>query len=321
MIEPELFRPKDFVETREGFVFALLDGCPEDDRLPAVLRYVRSTSGVQKLSYAQSLRFLLQQAPDLVYASTRMDIELAGVPLDRIVRHYAATQAARACLQVMMGRPALAHKAHRCLTYLLKGEAAEDRVGITGSLLVGVHGASSDIDLVVYDPDMFRCLQSRIEQGIGAGFFSDLAVSDWQEAYDRRACALSFEAYLWHERRKFNKALIEGTKFDLSLAPYPASPLREGYVKQGVRRLKARVVDDNQAFSYPACFQIDDPDVPFLYVFTHTYVGQARAGEWIDAQGILESGPQGETRLIIGTSREAEGEWLQVITEEQEVPA
>ncbi len=313
-------RPKDFLQTEEGHLFAVLDGAPEQDRLPAVLRYVRSGTGFQKIAYAEGLRFLRERAPDLVYTSARMQIQIAGVPLGRIYRHHSATQRAHHSSQWAAGGSALERKAYQCLTYLLQGTAPEERIGITGSLLIGLHRETSDIDLVVYDLATFMRLQSRIEHGVRTGFFSDLTLSDWQDAYARRDCALSFDAYLWHERRKWNKALIEGTKFDLSLAPYPAAPLRGGYVKQGVRRLKARVVNDDLAFSYPACFQVDDPEVHSLCVFTHTYVGQARAGEWVDAQGILETGPQGQARLIIGTSREAKGEWLRVIAAE-EVPA
>jgi predicted nucleotidyltransferase len=72
------------------------------------------------------------------------------------------------------------------------------------------------------------------------------------------------------------------------------------------------VVDDAAAYDYPARYRVDDPEVGEILVFTHTYVGQAVRGEAIEAAGQLEEEASGRLRLVIGSSREAPGEYLRV---------
>lgn len=88
--------------------------------------------------------------------------------------------------------------------------------GVTGSLLI-VQRQSSDIDLVCYQKSVFHQCRQAIQALIAQGYLHDLSTDDWQEAYQRRDCTLSFEDYVWHERRKYNKAMINGRKFDISL--------------------------------------------------------------------------------------------------------
>ena len=47
--------------------------------------------------------------------------------------------------------------------------------------------------------------------------------------------------------------------------------------------------------------------------FSHTYSGQALAGELIEARGVCEE-HDGEKWLIVGTTREARGEYIRSIS-------
>lgn len=89
--------------------------------------------------------------------------------------------------------------------------------GVTGSLLIKQQKSSSDIDLVCDNITTFHQCQLAVLQLIAKGKLKPLSPQDWRESYDRRDCELSFEDYVWHERRKSNKGLINGRKFDLSL--------------------------------------------------------------------------------------------------------
>jgi len=54
---------------------------------------------------------------------------------------------------------------------------------------------------------------------------------------------------------------------------------------------------------------VDHETVSRVISFTHTYSGQALAGETIEAAGVLEE--HGDTQwLIVGTTREAKGEYI-----------
>ena len=141
----------------------------------------------------------------------------------------------------------------------------------------------------------------------------DLNDNDWQESYDRRSCELSFAEYVWHERRKSNKAVINGRKFDLNFIDDSTSAEAISYQKCGAIKLQCKVVDDTHAFDYPAKFKIDHEQFDAIVSFTATYTGQAIKGETVEVSGIVEQTQQGVKRIVVGSSREAHGEYIKVI--------
>jgi uncharacterized protein len=69
------------------------------------------------------------------------------------------------------------------------------------------------------------------------------------------------------------------------------------------------VKDASLAFDNPAVYEIEHDSITRVLSFTHTYSGQARAGETIEACGVVEE--HGDERwLIVGTTREARGEYI-----------
>jgi len=58
---------------------------------------------------------------------------------------------------------------------------------------------------------------------------------------------------------------------------------------------------------------IDNDLVSEVIVYTHTYVGQAQLGEKIEVSGSVEREmATGKCRLIVGSTREAIGEYIKV---------
>ena len=187
------------------------------------------------------------------------------------------------------------------------------QTGVTGSLLVGVQNPGSDIDLVCYGRDVFHQCRAITRKLIEQGHLQALNDQDWQQSYERRSCDLSFDDYVWHERRKCNKAVINGRKFDLNFIDHCASPEAVVYQKCGAITLQCRVIDDAHAFDYPAEFKIDHQQISSIVSFTATYTGQAVSGEMVEVSGVLEQSEQGVKRIVVGSSREAHGEYIKVI--------
>ena len=73
------------------------------------------------------------------------------------------------------------------------------------------------------------------------------------------------------------------------------------------------MVDDTRGFDYPAEFKIDHPQITAVVSFTATYTGQAVNGETVAVSGVLEQSEQGVKRIVVGSSREAQGEYIKVI--------
>jgi predicted nucleotidyltransferase len=308
------YLPRDFIETFEGLVFAVVDPRPEDGRILGFLRYVPAGGRRRKLNTAEAEAWLETHAPGYRHVSKRLGARLHGVPLAAVRRHYRPREKVRE----LRGRPprdAIERKAVRLLALLMKAGLDPETVGLTGSVLIGAQTEKSDLDFVVYGREAFFAARAAVRRAIAAGDVQALDEAAWREAYERRGCALSFGDYLRHERRKFNKGLIEGTKFDLTLWDGEPDAATGAVRKLGRRVIRATVTDALKAFDFPSVYRLDHPDVGEALSFTQTYAGQAEAGETVEIAGLLEETESGRRRIVVGSSREAPGEYIRVVEE------
>lgn len=305
------YLPRDFLETREGLFFAVVATGTEDGRVPAFLRYVREGATLRKLDTLRAAALIARDWPEYLLESASRDVEIHGVPPSRIERHHRPAVRAQGLLSSRSADP-LEQKAIAVLSLFLGAGVPATCLGVTGSLLIHAHNPGSDIDLVVYERSAFLRARDVIRDQIANGRFEPLGDSDWRAAFERRACSLSFDDYCWHERRKHNKLMIGGTKVDVSLIiPEAEAPVR--WKKTFRVEVRTRITDDSAAFDYPARYTVDDPEIHELVSYTSTYTGQARTGETVLAAGWIEESHRGERRLLIGTSREAAGEFIRVV--------
>jgi hypothetical protein len=303
---------RDFLETREGMLFAVVANGNESQRVLGFLRYLRQEAGLRKLGTGEANSLLEQHYPEYRFHSRRRDALVHGVLISRIVRHYRPTER----LAEIRSQPhgdELLDKARSVADILGSSTGMDTRCGVTGSMLVGAQGPHSDIDLVVYGSEEFAVARDRMRAAMEAGHVDQLSESMWREAYQRRGCSLTFEEYLWHERRKFNKCSLEDTKVDISCVDRE-TPYADGSCEK-LRRavIRAAVLDASRSFEYPARYVIDHLDIREVVSFTPTYSGQALSGEMIEASGSIERSADGRLRLVIGTSREAAGEYIKVL--------
>jgi len=181
--------------------------------------------------------------------------------------------------------------------------------------LIGAQTPSSDIDLVVYGSDRFQVARRIVGMLIAKRLIRAPDEGMWRETYRRRGCALDFEEYLWHEKRKLNKGAINGRKFDISPVPLDVASDRRRFVKRGQLTVRARVSDDRETFEYPARYRLDHEEVGEVLSFTATYAGQANTGEYVEAAGFLEQSEDGSKRIVVGSSREAAGAYIKVVSD------
>lgn len=307
-----MFFAKDFIETAEGLIFAVVEQGLEDGKALCFLRYVQEPSGWKKVATEQANNLLQQQYPDYLHYSPVLDAHLHAVAVERIVKHHQPKHRLQQLMQ------ATRHDAvERDLFRLceLFGQHGLDlaQTGVTGSILVGVQNQDSDIDLVCYGREVFHQCRAITGKLIVLGHLQSLNDQDWLQSYQRRSCDLSFDEYVWHERRKCNKAVISGRKFDLNFIDHCAGSEAVVYQKYGAITLQCRVTDDTYAFDYPAEFKIDHPQISSIVSFTATYTGQAIRDEIVEVSGVLEQSEQGLKRIVVGSSREAHGEYIKVV--------
>jgi predicted nucleotidyltransferase len=307
-----MFYSKDFIETAEGLIFAVVGQGTEHGKVLCFLRYVKNKPGWKKVTTEMANAFLKQHHPDYLHYSPILDAHLHAVAIDRIVKHHQPKQRLQQIMQVNR-QDAIERDLFQLCDLLQQYGLDLTQIGITGSILVGVQKQSSDIDLVCYGRDVFHQCRAIICKLIGQGQLQELNDNDWQQSYDRRSCDLSFADYVWHERRKTNKAVINGRKFDLNFIDELKRSEVTSYQKCGVITLRCKVIDDTHAFDYPAEFKIDHEQFDAIVSFTATYTAQAIKGETVEVSGIVEQTQQGVKRIVVGSSREAHGEYIKVI--------
>ena len=268
------FQLRDFIETTEGLVFAVVDGAVEDGKVLCFLRY--GPNG--KLNTAAANALLRESYHCYLHHSARMDADIHAVPVERILRHHQP----RERLLEILAHPTqdeIEGKLLSLLKLLMGGGLSPDHFGVTGSLLIKRQTPASDIDLVIYGRENFSRVLAKVGVLVKAGLLDELNAAAWRDTYDRRGCELSFEEYLWHEQRKGNKGVIEGTKFDIALNVETTEDEPQSvWFKTGPALINGRVLDDLRTFDYPARYPIDHTEIAEVLSFSHTYVGLAKTG-------------------------------------------
>lgn len=295
-------RLRDFIEDADGWLYAV-SAYDNDDRIACVLRYVPEPDGERvNPSGRRYTKYDFDEAYAII-ASRKP--QYAGL-LHRIL-HKDVIRVLKPDLEI--GRIATDHPRVKKLLDLFPLPAGT--VGCTGSLLCGLENESSDIDMVVYGKHWFTA-QALVGQGIRDGNIEGLTDEMWRKVYEKRKPEISYEEFVLHEQRKWNRGQIEGTYFDIlytrSYEEIRGVPSGQGTVI-GKMTIEAKVKDASLAFDNPAVYDVEHESVSRVLAFTHTYSGQALAGETIEACGICEQ--HGNERwLIVGTTREARGEYI-----------
>ena len=308
------YLPKDFIQTKEGLIFAVVSYHAHEGKVGCFLRYVLTENAWNKVDTEQANQLLQQSYPQYYYQSTQFDTTFHAVAVDDIVKHHRPEQRLQSVLQ-RKPRDEIEKKLHKLIPILVQFGVDCHVLGLTGSMLINQQQEKSDIDLVVYGHEAFQQTRHAVQQALIERTLSKLNQSLMEDNFQRRAGELSFDEFSWHENRKFNKAVIDGCKFDIGMVCL-ADELnldQNQYQKKGLRTIKTRVIDDHHAFDYPAIYKVDDEWTPEVVSFTHTYVGQAKIGEIIEVSGAVECDViTGKCRLIVGSSREAKGEYIKV---------
>lgn len=276
-------RFRDFIEV-DGHYFSVLKG---GKTVIAVLRYVPNGDRVKG---GRSYRKVKHSETGNYFPEFYKD-GLHYIPLKIVDRHYDAMR--------MLKNVCEKDECVRKVADFFKLK----KMGVTGSRLIGLAKENSDVDFVLYD-ECFEMGREMIKKGFEEGVLEE---PDFKEVYRKREVPLPYEVFEVHERRKFNKAVIDGVKFDIL---YVGGDIRVVRGKRmGKVTLRGKVVDADP-FNYPASYKLNDCEV---LCYTHTFVGQAFIGEFIEARGILEV-VNGKKFLIVGSRREVEDEYVVSLT-------
>lgn len=276
-------RFRDFIEVDGHYFSVLKDGDP----VTAVLRYVPNGGRVKG---DRSYRKVKHSESGMYFPELHKD-GFHYIPSKIIDRHYDAMKMLKYVCEI-----------DECVRKVADFFRLE-KMGVTGSRLIGLAKEKSDVDFVLYD-ECFEIGREMIRRGIERGILEE---PDFEEVYRKREVSLPYEIFEVHERRKFNKAVVDGVKFDILYVGGDVKIVRGK--RMGKVTLRGKVVDADP-FNYPASYRLNDCEI---LCYTHTFVGQAFVGEVVEARGILEI-VNGERFLIVGSRREVEDEYAVSLT-------
>jgi len=320
------FRDRDFIESSEGLLFAVIGNIHPMERVIAYLKYIPrykssirvkwSRNGVQfgrilpyysAMGVAQTMDFLRKNHPNYIVFDKYRSIELIEIPRNNIKKHYKPEERLKEILNT--SRDPLEEQALELITKISEESGVSlDNFGITGSILLKIHNlVYSDIDLIVYGIENSYRVREAVKRLLNipdSGFYKPVGevLEEWARDITRIHPLTIEEAKILYSRYKWNRAFYKGRQFSI----HPVKLENEVYEKWedkivkplGLVKIRARVIDSRDSIFMPAIYRVDDvkiiegeaPSKSIRYVVSYEglYIDLAENNDEIIAYGKLE---------------------------------
>lgn len=303
------------LETDDGLIFTVKGLVQPPDRTIAYLRYLPDASGDRRrdgvryrrvYAFGDMIEALESRGGDAYFVDEpAFGLRVQAVPHAR-VRAVHDPRLRLAGLREGASPDALETQAVRVAG--LVGAAAGvslGHLGVSGSLLFGLHTGTSDIDAVVYGEDACRavhdalaCLLDDPGSGITRHDADGLAAI---AAAHRTDTPVSTAEFARLQGRKVNECAFDGRQVFFRFVKRSGEGReRYGdprYEQVGPAVIRARVVDASDAMFTPCSYRIDRVVVEegarvrgldTITSFRGRFADQAREGEWVAARGMVE---------------------------------
>lgn len=341
MISGRLPKDRDFIETREGMLFCVVDYLHPPEKYTAYLKYSpaaagrwqrRGTAYHRELAYyhahqvGTTLDYLQEHFPEYVDYCPVRDMRFSLIPNERVSTYYYPEQSLG---QVIAGaRDRLEEEVARAASSVLSVTGMPPEcLGVTGSVLLGIHDPGfSDIDLIVYGRPSVDLLRAALTAGAIPGVrpLDESFLGGWRgEITDHHG--LTRPQIDWLVARRWNFVSYGPERRYLSFHPVRSDgEIQERYGDHyyrdaGVCCLQATVCDAHDAIYLPAVYGIEQvqilegAQVPIdqIYCYEGLFGQAADAGQVIEARGKLEQIDGGPLhRLVVGSSHRYGREYL-----------
>jgi len=324
-------REGDLIEVFDGNIFDVKGLVHPHDRIIAFIRFTPDSTGERirgstryRKIYPLHERYelLRREFPQYLVFDSVFKQWFCEVPIETVKKKYEPStllsqlRRNRSLGELERQTIDLAHLLH------VKAEVKWRALGVSGSLLVGLHTSKSDIDLVVYGsqncPKVYSALKSLIlSRSSGVKPYDEQSL---QALFDFRSkdTLVKFEDFVRTESRKVLQGKFNGRDYFIRcIKDWKEVTETYGsiqYMPMGEATVNAIIADDSQMIFTPCSYRIEDVNVlkgqrqqPVHEVvsFRGRFCEQARKGERIIARGMVESlKGAGEEyfRLLLGNS-------------------
>jgi predicted nucleotidyltransferase len=273
--------------------------------------------------YALSERYALleESFPKYLVYDPVFDEQVCEVPIKDITHHFKPVD----YLQNLREGENLGKLEAQALQFVETLKDAADvswrNLGVSGSIMVGLHKSSSDIDPIVYGSENCRKLYSALKSLLQdkESLMKPYTAKELKALFDFRSkdTVTSLEDFLKTESRKVLQGRFMNRDYFIRFVKgWDEVEKRYGvirYTNEGYARIKATVTEDSEAIFTPCCYGIDnvkvlegirDKKIVEIASFRGRFCEQAEKGEGVIAQGKVEGVHRaGETehfRLLLG---------------------
>jgi len=307
-------REGDHLETLDGNIFDVKGLVHPRDKVIAFIRFTPDSKGERKKGnlryrkvYPLHERYTLLQErfPQYLVFDAVFNQWLCEVPIELVTKHYEPTRYLR---QLRRKRALQELEAQALqLTQLLQENAAVNWIslGVSGSLLTGLHKASSDIDLLIYGSSncekIYNTLTSLVKEE--SNQVKSYSAQELKMLFEFRSkdTIVNFEDFVrtesrkvlqgrFHQRDYFIRCVKEWSEISEHYGSVHYEPL-------GDAKISATVTNDSQMIFTPCIYSIGDVKLlegvkvePLIEIasFRGRFCEQARVGEKITAYGKVE---------------------------------
>jgi predicted nucleotidyltransferase len=311
------FREGDFIETRDRLIFDVKGLQHPPDRVIAFLRYYPSETGERIRNgvkygkvYSLNDRFniLRKRYPTYIYFDKVYDSIMQGVPRSDLAHLYQPTERLTDLANSLSERDDLEKDSVEfCKTLSETAMVSLTKLGLTGSILVGLHSPKSDIDVIVYGYK--NCIA--VYEALNALYRDPRSpVKPYGENELRKLFRFrssdtltEWKSFLVTEKRRRLQGLFKNRDYFLRfIRDWNEFDEKYGdvtYKSLGQISISATVADDGEALFTPCTYKIKDVTtikgrlakkalIREVASFRGRFCEIARNGERITARGKLE---------------------------------
>ena len=324
-----------YLETEEGLFFAVKGLLHPPDLFLACLRYVPDPNGDRGKNgrlyrrmyhFEEQEQFLQTHYPRYLAFEPTIQATLQCVQRQSI-RHIFDPRAYLQVLSQQIKHDSLEEDTLNFTRQLQKVSGIpQQSLGISGSLLIGMHTTHSDLDISVYGAQNCLSLHRTLKRLLALGkseAISQLDPQGMEALYSERSgdTQMTYDDFLRSEQVKVNQGHFRGRVYFIRFLKEPEETGEvygdHRYVPLGRAEIEATVAADDDTIFTPCIYPLADVHVlqgspkhrvQEIVSFRGRFCDQARVGDPIQARGTIEqvTDKSGSTwyRLLLGNSVE-----------------